>query len=509
MLRKSRLYLSKPTEMDTIENEDHNVTPSCNSTQNDFQPHRQNHGGEGLQPVEQSHDELDIVQQMNNLEQNERLKPSYPNAVILKQKNDKGFFSRVDKLGAYKEKHGHLNVREKENQSLYNFCKSLRSTRRAILTGEGKIQYLLDDGRIAALDAIGFEWESGLGVSSTAASNDDIFFTWVDKLMAYKEEHGHLNVRKKENKGLYRFCCSMRGSRRAIVTGEGKIEYLLDGDRIAALDAIGFNWEAGASYNVGFTRYDDTFFARIDELKAYKDRHGHLNMSRKEDQRVYSLCSHLRRSRRAILTGEVLQGKRYYRLDDGRIAALDAIGFEWESAGASSTAAIKDVNFFARVDKLRAYKEEHGHFNVRKKENEGLYDFCNKLRLQSRSKGFISYRLDENRVAALDAIGFNWIKSAGASSTPASKKDDMCHSHDRFDRKLGAGPSSTMASKDDGAKEKMDSKENSFFARLDELKAYKNKHGRYVQKRHKGFDGAHLDSAPTDKIYRGNYRITM
>ena len=105
--------ISKPTEMDTIENEDHNVTPSCNSTQNVFQPHRQNHGGEGLQPVEQSHDELDIVQQMNNLEQNERLKPSYPNAVILKQKNDKGFFSRVDKLGAYKEKHGHLNVREK------------------------------------------------------------------------------------------------------------------------------------------------------------------------------------------------------------------------------------------------------------------------------------------------------------------------------------------------------------------------------------------------------------
>ena len=85
---------------------------------------------------------------------------------------------------------------------------------------------------------------------------------------------------------------------------------------------------------------------------------------------------------------------------------------------------------------------------------------------------------------ALVAIGFNWIKSAGASSTPASKKDDMCHSHNRFDWKLGAGPSSTMASKDDGAKEKMDSKENCFFARLDELKAYKNKHGRYVQKRH-------------------------
>ena len=80
----------------------------------------------------------------------------------------------------------------------------------------------------------------------------------------------------------------------------------------------------------------------------------------------------------------------------------------------------------------------------------------------------------------MDAIGFDWIKSAGTSSTTASKD----HSRDGFDWKLEAVASSSMVSKDDGAKETMGSKGNSFFARLDEMKAYKEKHGRYVQIRH-------------------------
>jgi hypothetical protein len=93
------MCISMPTEVDTIDNEDHNVTPSFHSSQNDFQPHRQSHGGEGLQPVEQSHDELNIIQQMDNLEKNVRLKPS---ALISdkskREYSPRGFFARVDEL---------------------------------------------------------------------------------------------------------------------------------------------------------------------------------------------------------------------------------------------------------------------------------------------------------------------------------------------------------------------------------------------------------------------------
>jgi hypothetical protein len=72
------------------------------------------------------------------------------------------FFSRVDKLEAYKEKHGHLNVRSIEDLSLYNFCWDVRTARRDITSGKGshrKLSYKLTDDRIAALDAIGFDWQ--------------------------------------------------------------------------------------------------------------------------------------------------------------------------------------------------------------------------------------------------------------------------------------------------------------------------------------------------------------
>ena len=219
--------ISKPSEVDTIENDDHNVTPSFNSTQNDFQPLRQNHGGEGLQPVEQSHDELDIVQQMDNLQEKERLKPSKPKVITTP------FFDRVDELKAYKDEHGHLKLNHKKDKSLYDFCYNVRQSRKR------KGSYTLDDNRIAALDAIGFKW----GKSSL-----EKFIDQVDELKAYKERHGHLNVHHLEDRSLYMFCYHVRQARRVPKCTRTK----LTEDRVAALDAIGFDWklEAGASSSV-------------------------------------------------------------------------------------------------------------------------------------------------------------------------------------------------------------------------------------------------------------------
>ena len=55
---------------------------------------------------------------------------------------------------------------------------------------------------------------------------------------------------------------------------------------------------------------------------------------------------------------------------------------------------------------MKAYKEKHGHLNVRSKGNQSLYGFCSNVRRARKGKG--PYRLDETRIAALDAIGFNW-----------------------------------------------------------------------------------------------------
>jgi hypothetical protein len=80
---------------------------------------------------------------------------------------DDSFIFRVEELKAHKEKHGHLNIRKKENRSLYDFCRHMREARRAIISGKGSHRKLTED-RIAALDAIGFNWNPrGLNMSST------------------------------------------------------------------------------------------------------------------------------------------------------------------------------------------------------------------------------------------------------------------------------------------------------------------------------------------------------
>jgi hypothetical protein len=93
----------------------------------------------------------------------ERVKPSKPNVNKTKQKPNTQFFDRVDELRAYKEKHNHLNVRRKDDESLYDFCSTLRQARK------GKGNYRLDDGQIAALDAIGFDyWNMGLPIGQVS-----------------------------------------------------------------------------------------------------------------------------------------------------------------------------------------------------------------------------------------------------------------------------------------------------------------------------------------------------
>ena len=65
----------------------------------------------------------------------------------------KSFTQRIEDLRAYKETHGHINVKEKEDKSLYKFGQNIRYG----YNNPGKRVALTDD-QIASLDALGFEW---------------------------------------------------------------------------------------------------------------------------------------------------------------------------------------------------------------------------------------------------------------------------------------------------------------------------------------------------------------
>ena len=54
-------------------------------------------------------------------------------------------------------------------------------------------------------------------------------------------------------------------------------------------------------------------------------------------------------------------------LNDDRIASLDALGFAW-----TAREHVVKKSFEQRMDDLRAYKEKHGHVNVKKSDDKSL-----------------------------------------------------------------------------------------------------------------------------------------
>ena len=86
------------------------------------------------------------------------------------------------------------------------------------------------------------------------------------------------------------------------------------------------------------------------------------------------------------------------KLSDERIDALEALGFIWDQL---------EDDFQIGLGYLKAYKAEHGDCRVprRFKTEDGfnLGTWCS-----SRRKDYIVGRLSQERIDALEALGFDW-----------------------------------------------------------------------------------------------------
>ena len=128
-------------------------------------------------------------------------------------------------------------------------------------------------------------------------------------------------------------------------------------ERIASLDALGFDWavrERGAK----------SFEQRIEDLRLYKEKHGHVNVSQKEDKSLYHFCWNLRQA--------CINPEKSSKLNDYRIASLDSLGFDWSM----NERRVERKSFAQRIEDLRAYKEKHGHIRVKQSDDTSLYEFC-------------------------------------------------------------------------------------------------------------------------------------
>lgn len=78
-----------------------------------------------------------------------------------------------------------------------------------------------------------------------------------------------------------------------------------------------------------------TFEERVADLRTYKAKHGHTNVKHTEDKGLAQFCSATRHARKNL--NKFKQGKGRAKLDEERIAALDAIGFDWKAGSSSSS----------------------------------------------------------------------------------------------------------------------------------------------------------------------------
>ena len=133
----------------------------------------------------------------------------------------------------------------------------------------------------------------------------------MEDLKWFKEMHGHANVTICEDKSLGQFCNNMRHTRKN--PGNGK---QLTNERIAAFDAMGFNWMSKEYV----TRLFDE---RIEDLEEYRQKHGHVNVKAHKDSSLSQFCADVRHS----LNKYEKNGTR--KRPEEHIKSLDNLGFEW------------------------------------------------------------------------------------------------------------------------------------------------------------------------------------
>lgn len=287
-------------------------------------------------------------------------------------------YSRLD---AWQAQHGHCEVprawaADPELARWVQDLKRLRAQRRLTRAQESR------------LEALGFIKKR------KSAPKTELWEERYAEMVAYQKEHGHTNVKRAQNGVLKHWRDVQREFRR---------KGMLSADRIARLDAIGFEWEApgraGMSQKTWVVKSWET---RLDELKVFRERFGHCQVPMEWAENV-SLAGWV---------GEQRHLDRKGRLSAERRARLDELGFVWKSNSRLLLPPFKTVRgksssledkWELRYAEMVVFQKEHGHTDVTKHQNSVLGRWRHAQR-----EFYKAGRLSAERIARLEEIGFTW-----------------------------------------------------------------------------------------------------
>ena len=314
----------------------------------------------------------------------------------------KTFADRYEELVAYKNEHGHVHTTNKMDRALASCVRKWRLARaNPSPTGDSRA---LTSEQITMLDNLGMDWTVPPPKKRVKRQNKS-FDERIEDLKEYVAKHGHADVIPSNDKSLSDFCNNVRYARKHPGKGISLTE-----ERITQLDAVGFKW-SGTTVVKSRPRIQQSFSQRVDALRAYREKYGNVNVIRNVDPSLHSFCDNVR-------FGRSHPGKGM-NISEERIRLLNEVGFDWKDSarprleGEVQRKAVVRKTFMERIEDLKAYKAEKGNMHVTRKDNQSLADFCSNVRQARRSQQEGNgtgpgIRLTEERVEALNAIGFDW-----------------------------------------------------------------------------------------------------
>lgn len=293
--------------------------------------------------------------------------------------NNPSWDHRLNQLREFKAATGHTNVpnRYPANPQLATWvaeqCRHYK-----VISKEPTKKSSLSQERIRILEEMGFRW----------SIQESLWDERLQELMKYRAEHGSCNVpnKWKENPSLGKWVNAQRQYYR--IRNEGKATSIT-AERIAKLEAIGFEWTLRS-----LTPWE----TRLEELKAYKEKHGHVLVPQK-DKEHRGLARWVDTQRQQARMKR--DGKKSQMTDD-RIAQLDAIGMKWVT--------IDPKSWESHYQDLKEYKARNGDCYVpMRKDDPKLGEWVGQQRKAYRLKmdGKQSAMTDE-RMEKLNKIGFTW-----------------------------------------------------------------------------------------------------
>ena len=235
-------------------------------------------------------------------------------------------------------------------------------------------QETLDRKKARRLEGLGMDW----------APHETKYHQMLRALRRFRKKHGHCNIRRSdpENHALASYVGYVRALKRKGQLAPAKV---------AQLENVGLRWNATQAY------YDGMWDRMLKQLAAYKRLHGHCDVPIRSS------------SGRAL--GEWV-GKQRRRKEEGELSAaqqraLEALGITWR---------IRENAWDQHYEALGRFAKAHRHCRITKRTRKApgsLYRWVFGQRHLRKNK-----RLDQERVAYLEKLGFEWSTDVAKRRVP-------------------------------------------------------------------------------------------